>query len=121
MVLPRWESLEAYNTESIEAGKLHLLNVRGGALLCTVCHRVTGGGEAILALTCAHVFCPVCFEAFLRRRWAELASNQVDSSETEQIPCPLCGISLRRQDVHTLTDNEVIDLVDHVTDSFINA
>lgn len=119
MVLPRWESLETFSAQGVEDSKLHLLSIAGTAetpaLACTVCAKLLNGGEAILALACVHVFCPVCFEAFLRRRWAELASNQVDGAETEQIPCPKCGISLQREDVHTLTEAEVQNLVDRAT------
>merc|ERR1719149_15365 len=118
MVLPRWESLETFASQGVEASKLQLLSISGSdqppSLSCTVCARLIGGGEAILALVCFHVFCPICFEAFLRRRWAELAANQVDSAETEQIPCPKCSINLQRQDVHTLTSVEVAALVAQV-------
>lgn len=121
MVLPRWESWEVFSTEGVEAGKLRMLQVKtpskvGGLrrLSCLLCHRATGGGEAILALPCAHVFCPVCFETFLRKRWADLANNLVDSSETEQIPCPSCSTTLQRQDVHTLTEPEVVELAARV-------
>lgn len=116
MVLPRWESFDGFKSCGVAAGKLSMLKVYGDnnsqprRLACMVCQKAVGGGETILALSCAHIFCPVCFEMFLRRRWAHLASNQVDSSETEHIPCPLCSTKLQRQDVHTLTEPEVIDL-----------
>jgi len=58
-------------------------------------------------LACGHGFCPRCFEAFLRRRWAALAAQEVPASEKEQIPCPACGINLLRRDVHTLTGVEL--------------
>eukprot|EP00928_Gymnodinium_smaydae_P004192 TRINITY_DN11457_c0_g2_i1.p1 TRINITY_DN11457_c0_g2~~TRINITY_DN11457_c0_g2_i1.p1 ORF type:complete len:687 (+),score=143.70 TRINITY_DN11457_c0_g2_i1:198-2063(+) len=49
----------------------------------------------------------MCFEAFLRRRWAALAAQEVPAAEKEQIPCPACSTSLQRRDVHTLTRQEI--------------
>jgi len=121
MVLPRWESFDIFKSGGLPVGKLSTVQVVSGAngteprrLACMVCQKAVGGGDAILALVCAHVFCPSCFEVFLRRRWADLASNLVDSSETEHIPCPLCSAVLQRQDVHTLTEPEVLELAGRV-------
>jgi len=109
MVLPRWESLEAFSLDSLDVSRLRLVTERGrgSALLCTLCRKPAGSGEAILALACGHGFCPRCFEAFLRRRWAALAAQEVPASEKEQIPCPACGVNLLRKDVHTLTGVEL--------------
>lgn len=120
MVLPRWESLEAFSSDGfLDPTKLQQLSVSSSEssrpkLTCSVSGASIGGGECILAMPCGHMFSPQTFEAFLRRRWAELAANTVDSSETEQIPCPKCGMVLQRKDVHTLTENEVADLVELV-------
>lgn len=126
MVLPRWQSLERFSVDAVDvrplllAGREAASSSSGGGrasgrpagvaedtLACMVCKKPCGPGEAVLALVCMHTFCPMCFEAFLRRRWLELAAQLVATSEKEQIPCPTCGVSLLRYDVHTLTAEEM--------------
>ncbi|CAE8599862.1 unnamed protein product [Polarella glacialis] len=110
MVLPRYASLEVSALDNLDTGKLQRVRLLDGqqpVLDCMVCSRKAGAGEAIVAVPCAHSFCPKCFEAFLRQRWAQLAAQELPSNEKEQIPCPVCGISLLRHDVHTLTGPEL--------------
>mmetsp|Transcript_43672 Transcript_43672/g.103069 ORF Transcript_43672/g.103069 Transcript_43672/m.103069 type:complete len:562 (-) Transcript_43672:109-1794(-) len=108
MVLPRWESLEVFDLTRLDVSKLVLSNDVGPpSLLCADCGRPTGPGEAILTLSCMHHFCPQCFEGFLRRQWADLATKKGADLEREQIPCPACGTMLGRPDVHTLNHAEL--------------
>lgn len=116
MVLPRWESLEVFRPGCLDLSRLKLATgVAGPGLLCAVCGGPAGAGEAIMALACSHTFCPVCFEAFLRRHWAQMSREQLectepDNTKSERIPCPSCGVSLKRQDVHTLTCEELTNV-----------
>lgn len=118
MVLPRWESLKVFDVETLDMTRLQLPSsgdrVAAVALACSVCGVPCGEGRAILAMVCAHIFCPRCFEAFLRRRWADLAAQRVTGPDSEQIPCPTCSIQLRRQDVHTLSSAELSDICSRV-------
>jgi len=117
MVLPRWESLEAFKLDKLDFSRLRPVPDKSDgneALICTVCSRAAGSGEAILAISCSHAFCPPCFEAFLRKRWAALAAHEVAASEKEQIPCPKCNLCLHRQDVHTLTQEELVRVCEKV-------
>jgi len=115
MMLPRWESLDFFSAAAFPTANLRLppfADLTGEpALCCVLCGRSAGGGEAVLALPCAHVFCHRCFEDFLRKRWAALQSLEDTPAEKEHtIPCPICFKVLQRQDVHTLTYAELVVL-----------
>mmetsp|Transcript_61901 Transcript_61901/g.114887 ORF Transcript_61901/g.114887 Transcript_61901/m.114887 type:complete len:516 (+) Transcript_61901:75-1622(+) len=111
MVLPRWESLEVFDHDRLDASKLVMSMDMGlPALVCADCGRLAGAGEAILTLSCLHHFCPQCFEGFLRRQWADLATRSGADLEREQVPCPACGCMLGRPDVHTLNHAELAAL-----------
>lgn len=107
VLLPRWESLEAFATEKVDVRSLRFAGDDERPLLCClICRNFAGSGEIIVALACSHIFCSSCFEARLHKLWAA-PPRETSESERDMVPCPVCEAPLAKRCVHTLQGYEI--------------